>query len=88
MTKTSDLERRNLEAHVDLCAERYHALHGRIEILTQQIINIEQQVTQVATMLHTQAQRQDQRWTQMLATVLITVITALGTIAWHWITSI
>tara|TARA_B110000977_G_scaffold151060_1_gene191621 strand:- start:36 stop:263 length:228 start_codon:yes stop_codon:yes gene_type:complete len=27
---TTDLERQNLEAHVDLCAVRYEALEGRL----------------------------------------------------------
>lgn len=30
---TTDLEKQNLEAHVDLCAERYKGLHDRLSAI-------------------------------------------------------
>ena len=44
---TTDLEKQNLEAHVDLCSERYKGLHDRlsaIEIRLQKM-NEDQQVS-------------------------------------------
>ena len=33
----SDLEKTNLEAHVDLCAERYKGLHDRLSAIEYQL---------------------------------------------------
>lgn len=30
MSKTTEIEKQNLEAHVELCAQRYEALEGRL----------------------------------------------------------
>ena len=37
---TTDLERQNLEAHVDLCAIRYEALEGRLSTVETKIDDI------------------------------------------------
>ena len=47
LMSTTDLERQNLEAHVDLCSERYKGLHDRlsaIEIRLQKM-NEDQQLS-------------------------------------------
>ena len=38
----SELERQNLEAHVDLCAERYSQLNEKLDMLAQRIAELEQ----------------------------------------------
>ena len=43
---TTDLERQNLEAHVDLCAIRYEALEGRLSTVETKIDNIHQDITE------------------------------------------
>ena len=40
-SRTTAIEKQNLEAHVELCAERYEQLNGRLE-------NIEQKVSSLA----------------------------------------
>ena len=44
---TTDLEKQNLEAHVDLCSERYKGLHDRLSAieLRLQKMNEDQQVS-------------------------------------------
>ena len=38
--RTTNLERENLEAHVDLCAERYQQLEYRLEAIEQSVSGI------------------------------------------------
>ena len=40
MSTTTELEKTNLEAHVDLCAIRYEALEGRLDKVETKIDNI------------------------------------------------
>ena len=44
MVETTDIEKKSLEAHVELCAERYNALETKIE-------NVDEKLTQLANMI-------------------------------------
>lgn len=41
---TTQLERENLEAHVDLCAQRYQVLEGRLTKVEEKLDNIADQM--------------------------------------------
>ena len=45
--QTTQLERENLEAHVDLCAERYRSLEQQVSNIDTRLTNIEKSVTQM-----------------------------------------
>lgn len=40
MANATDLEKENLEAHVDLCAQRYEVLEGRLTKIEQKVDSI------------------------------------------------
>lgn len=40
MSRTTAIEKQNLEAHVELCAERYEQLNGRLEIIEKKVIEL------------------------------------------------
>ena len=42
---TTQLEKQNLEAHVDLCAERYRVLEEKVNTIDTRLNNIEKSVT-------------------------------------------
>ena len=37
MSRTTAIEKQNLEAHVELCAERYEQLNTRLEIIEEKV---------------------------------------------------
>lgn len=37
MSKTTEIEKQNLEAHVELCAQRYEALEGRLSNIEKKV---------------------------------------------------
>ena len=43
---TTALERENLEAHVDLCAQRYEVLEGRLNKVEEKVDDIHSLITQ------------------------------------------
>ena len=47
MSKTTDIEKENLEAHVELCAERYKNLDDKLQNLDARMGKIEQLITEV-----------------------------------------
>ncbi len=47
MSKTTDIEKKNLEAHVELCAERYAALDENIKALDKRMTVIENYIVEI-----------------------------------------
>lgn len=45
MAKSTQLERENLEAHVDLCAQRYEVLEGRLTKIEEKVEHIHKDIT-------------------------------------------
>ena len=43
---TTDLEKQNLEAHVDLCSERYKGLHDRLSAIEVRLAKMNEDMTQ------------------------------------------
>jgi uncharacterized protein YdcH (DUF465 family) len=79
----SALERKNLEAHVDLCAERYDRMADKIEELDKRIVGIESMLVEIRSSLHIMNKRETDRWSQakdviigVLATVCAYLLTA------------
>lgn len=46
MAKATDLERENLEAHVDLCQQRYENLEGRLTKIETKVDSIHRDVVE------------------------------------------
>ena len=46
LTSTTDLEKQNLEAHVDLCSERYKGLHDRLSAIEVRLGKMNEEMTQ------------------------------------------
>ena len=44
MAKATNLEKENLEAHVDLCAQRYEVLEGRLTKIEQKVEHIHEDI--------------------------------------------
>lgn len=47
MSKTTDIEKKNLEAHVELCAERYAALENKLDNLDERMTVIERHIVEI-----------------------------------------
>ena len=45
MAKATSLEKENLEAHVDLCAQRYEVLEGRLTKIEEKVEHIHEEIT-------------------------------------------
>ena len=45
MARATELEKENLEAHVDLCQQRYEQLEGRLDKIEQKVERIHEDIT-------------------------------------------
>ena len=58
---TTDIEKKSLEAHVELCAERYRSLEIQLASANSSISGVKAMVTEVHEMVHKMgAKRNDQ----------------------------
>jgi hypothetical protein len=52
MTETTDIEKKSLEAHVELCAERYRFLENKLDTVESKIGVLEDMMKRVHDMIH------------------------------------
>lgn len=75
--KATDLERRNLEAHVDICAERYKALEDKLNTLDDRLGILEENVVAIRDTLSTLSNKGSQQLITIGTTIIGVLITAL-----------
>ena len=79
MVDTTDIEKKSLEAHVELCAERYRLLELKIENVETSVGSIKTVVTEVHEMMHEMANKRND---QLINWGIGIIGTLLGTVAW------
>ena len=77
--ETTDIEKKSLETHVELCAQRYKYLEEKLETVEQTVINLNAMVREV----HDMVQNMSQRHTDRLINWGVGIIASLvAVIAW------
>lgn len=76
---TTDIEKKSLEAHVELCAERYSALETRIDSMIVCIDEIKSDIREMHVMIQSMAEKRN---TQLINWGLGIIGTLTATIAW------
>lgn len=74
---TTQIEKENLEAHVELCAERYDALETKLDTVEKKVSSLESSVREIKDMIvHLDRRRSTQliTWAGTFITMLIGVI--------------
>lgn len=61
MVEATDIEKKSLEAHVELCAERYNALESKLETLENTIVGVASMVKEVKETVGKMAEKQNDR---------------------------
>jgi hypothetical protein len=85
MVDTTDIEKKSLEAHVELCAERYRALEQRLDDVKVDTAELKTTIHDVHTLVHAMA---DKRNNQLIAWgigVIGFLMAALGYVVAHYV---
>jgi hypothetical protein len=59
MVDTTDIEKKSLEAHVELCAERYKMLELKLETLETTVSELKPMITEVHIMVQKMAEKRN-----------------------------
>lgn len=73
----TNLEKKSLEAHVDLCAQRYRFLEQKLQDVEEKISKLDSVVSSVHDMLHTMTEQRNNQllnWSLGIGSSLLAVI--------------
>lgn len=59
MAETTDIEKKSLEAHVELCAERYNALEARLDHVDARISTLSDIIREVHDMMQRMSEKRN-----------------------------
>jgi uncharacterized protein YPO0396 len=59
MAETTEIEKKSLEAHVELCAERYRSLDDRLDAVNARIAGVETIVREVHDMIQNMTEKRN-----------------------------
>lgn len=79
MADTTEIEKKSLEAHVELCAERYRFLENRLTTIDEKIETQGNVITEVHDMVQKITEKRND---QVIAWGVMIIAGLVGTVAW------
>jgi chromosome segregation ATPase len=79
MPDTTDIEKKSLEAHVELCAERYRLLENKLETLDEKIENLSQSLEAIKIAIHNMSEKRNN---QLIGWGIGIIGALTATVAW------
>ena len=76
---TTDIEKKSLEAHVELCAERYKLLETKLETVDEKIEVVTTSILDIKTAIQSMAEKRND---QMVAWGIAVIGALCATIGW------
>ena len=83
MSTTTNIEKKNLEAHVELCAERYQALNSKLEDLDNRMNVIERHIVDIKDSITKNTGGINKQMIAIGTTILGVMFTAIITLLIH-----
>jgi hypothetical protein len=85
MVDTTDIEKKSLEAHVELCAQRYTALEQRIDDVKQDTAELKATIQEVHRLVHKMSDSRNSQLIGWGVGVIGFLTAALGYLISHYV---
>ena len=85
MVEATEIEKHSLEAHVELCAERYNALETRLDSLDDKIGIVATMVKEVKATIDKMSEKQNDRLIQWGVGIIGTLIATTAYLLFHYV---
>jgi hypothetical protein len=79
MVDTTDIEKKSLEAHVELCAERYRYLEEKLETVEETVVKLKSVIDEIHSMIH---EMKDKRNDQLISWGIGIIAALVGTVGY------
>ena len=78
MVDTTDIEKKSLEAHVELCAERYRFLEQKLGTVENNVTEVKTMVQDVHGMVHAMAEKRTDQIMAWGGAIIATLLAVVG----------
>lgn len=85
MVEPTDIEKKSLEAHVELCAERYKLLETKLETVEQGVITTKDMVHDLSETVSKMAEKSNDRLIKWGVGIIATLAGACGWLLTHYL---
>ena len=79
----SDIEKENLEAHVELCAERYKQLNMKLDSLDNKVTSMEGMISEIKNSLSESSDKHNRQLITIGTSLIVVLIGAMVTLIVH-----
>lgn len=76
----SDIEKENLEAHVELCAERYRQLNMKLDTLDSKVTSMEGMISEIKNTLSDANDKHNRQLITIGTSIIVVLIGAIVTL--------
>ena len=84
MGDTTDIEKKSLEAHVELCAERYRMLELKIETVEKDLSEVKDMVTEMHNIVRKMDEKRNDRLIAWGVSIIGVLLSAVAYLAVHY----
>jgi hypothetical protein len=99
MNVTTEIEKKNLEAHVELCAERYRNLDNKLDTVEKRVSDVEKKLDlkmnavesildDIKKMIVSMQQKRDRQLINWGIGIISSLVGIIGFLAWQIVTKI
>ena len=85
MVDTTDIEKKSLEAHVELCAERYRFLENKLETVEVTIGNVNAMVVDIRGMMDEVVNKRNDQLIKWGTAIIGILVGAVGYLLIHYV---
>jgi len=85
MVEATEIEKKSLEAHVELCAERYNALDTRLFNVDNRIAGLSETVEKVHGLLEKMSEKRNDQLIGWATTVMGVLVSTIAYLILHYV---
>lgn len=85
MVDTTDIEKKSLEAHVELCAERYKFLETKLESVEEKLTTVVDSVAAVKDTMQVMSNKNNDRLINWGIGIIVSLIGTIGWLLAHYV---
>lgn len=83
--ETTDIEKKSLETHVELCAQRYKYLEEKLETVERTVINLNTVIREVHDMMQNMSRRNTDRLINWGVGIIVFLTGIVGWLLTHYV---
>ena len=85
MADTTEIEKKSLEAHVELCAERYRMLELKLATVEQDVVEVKTVTQETHDMVHRMSDRRNNQLINWGIGIIVFLASSIGYLLSHYV---